>query len=134
MGVAPAASAALCGDKRLVRRHVRHQSARFVVKNERPLGHGDNQILARFSEAALRAARLSRRGGVFAFIAEIRQRVQPRVHLEHDVAAAPAVAAVGAARRDIFLAVKRHGAVAAVPRFHGDHCLVDKHTLHFLSF
>jgi hypothetical protein len=39
-----------------------------------------------------------------------------RLRYGDDVSAAPAVAAVGPARRDVFFAPERHGAVASVAR------------------
>src|SRR3546814_9373806 len=47
-------------------------------------------------------------------IAEVDEGVQAVCRLEYDVAAAPAVAAVGAAELDELLAAERHAAVAAV--------------------
>src|SRR3546814_17333103 len=47
-------------------------------------------------------------------VAKVDQRVESADRLEHQIAALAAVAAVGAAIFDIFLAPERHGAGAAV--------------------
>ena len=57
-------------------------------------------------------------------VAVVDQRVQPVDAFEHDVAAAPAVAARGPAELDEFFAAKRHAAIAAVAGADIDLCLV----------
>ena len=64
-------------------------------------------------------------GDEFAVVAIIKQGGGAGVYLKHDVTAVPAVPAVGAPFCHIFLAVKRHGAVAAVPRFDIDFCMIN---------
>ena len=66
-------------------------------------------------------------GGIFALIAEIGQGVHPVVGNEQHAAAFTAVAAVGTARRDKFLAMKCDRAVAAVTRFDFNDGFIDKH-------
>ena len=71
--------------------------------------------LAVLAGAALALAGLAVDGGELALVAEVHERGHVLVHGEDDVAAAAAVAAVGAARRDVFLAVEGDGAGPAVP-------------------
>src|SRR5690606_20241001 len=56
----------------------------------------------------------------------VEQRGEPAVGHQHDVAAAPAVAAVGAAARHELLAPEADAAVAAAARDDLDHGLVDE--------
>jgi hypothetical protein len=57
-------------------------------------------------------------------VAVVDQRVQPVHGLDHDVAAAPAIAAAGPAKLDEFFAPERHAAIAAVAGADIDLCLV----------
>ena len=66
-------------------------------------------------------------GGVFALIAEIGQGVHPVVGNEQYAAALAAVAAVGTARRDKFLAMERDRAVAAVACLDFNDGFIDNH-------
>src|SRR3546814_7961776 len=59
-------------------------------------------------------------------VAKVDQRVESADRLEHHIAALAAVAAVGAAIFDIFLAPERHGAGAAVAGPDEDLGLVEK--------
>jgi hypothetical protein len=59
-------------------------------------------------------------------IAVVDQRVQPVDGLDHDVAAAAAIAATGSAELDILLAAKRHAAVTAVAGADIDFCFIQE--------
>ena len=133
MPVAPAAFAAFCGDKRLVRGHIRHHNTAFTLADNRAARHTNHKVLPFFAVAARTAAVLPVFGFVFAFIAEIRKGRKIVVHLKHDVAAAPTVAAVRSAGRDIFFTVERNRAVAAVARFNLNFCNIYKHSLSLLN-
>ena len=108
MRVAPAAASAVRRHKRLVRRNIRHQPAFFA-------------------KAAFGAAILPVLGGKFALVAKIRQRGAAVVRDKHHIAAHAAVAAIRAAGCDIFFAVKRHRAVAAVAGAHLYFSYIYKH-------
>ncbi len=127
MGVAPAAVAALCRDKGLVVRQVLDDLAGFLVAQERAARHADDQVFAVLALHALAHAVFAVRGGIFFLISEIQQGGQVVVNAEHDRAAAPAVAAVGAARSDIFLAVEADLAVAALTGNNFDFGDINKH-------
>ena len=78
----------------------------------------------------------ARRAGLRAVLAAhalLEQRGEIAVRDQHDVAAAPAVAAVGAAARHELLAVQVDAAVAAVSGEDGDRHLVDEHLAGFQS-
>ena len=57
-------------------------------------------------------------GMKFAIVAIAQKRVVVRIRFDVDVAAVPAVAAGGAAARDILLPAKRDAAVAATARLY----------------
>src|ERR1700722_13296554 len=57
-------------------------------------------------------------------VAIVDQRVEAVDHFDHDIAAAAAIAAGGAAELDILLAAERHAAVTAVAGADIDLCLV----------
>jgi hypothetical protein len=62
-----------------------------------------------------------------ALAAEAREVAQILVGDKHDIAATTAVAAVGAAFRDVFLAPEAQRAVAPTPRLHLNAGAVAKH-------
>ena len=125
--VAPAAVAALCGDKRFAVGHIRHNRAALGLTDYSAPGHFDYQILAPSAVFAPAGAVFTVGGGVFSLVAEVGERREVVVHLKDYVAASAAVAAVGAARSDIFLSAEAHGAVAAVARLYLDFCNIYKH-------
>ena len=127
MRVAPAAASAVRRHKRLVRRNIRHQPAGFVIINQRAARHLDDTVGAFFAKAAFGAAILPVLGGKFALVAKIRQRGAAVVRDKHHIAAHAAVAAIRAAGCDIFFAVKRHRAVAAVAGAHLYFSYIYKH-------
>ena len=128
--VAPAAAPAAAGGEGLAGGHVVHDLPGVRVAQDRAARHLDAQRLAVAAAAALALTGLAVAGDVFALVAKVHQRGHVVVHLEDDVAAASAVAAVRAARGHVLLAVERHRAVAAVARAHGDGYLVNKCRCH----
>ena len=133
MLVAPAAAAAAAEDIVLAVRHVLDDLVRLRVAHDRPARNLDDQVGPALTLAAAALAVLAVRRGVFPLVAEVHQRGQIVVHAKDDAAAVPAVAAVGAAGRDVFLAVKRDRAVAAVPGLDVNFCFIDKHGVPLLS-
>ena len=65
---------------------------------------------------------------VFGIEAEMHQRVVAFAGLHDDVAALAAISTRRAAARDELLPAEGHAAIAAVPSFDPDFCLVDKHS------
>ena len=130
--VAPAALAALCHHHGLVGRDVGNDKAAFGLFHQRAARHADDKVLRVFSVAARAAAVFAARRRILALIAEIHQGGKVWVGHKHNVAAAPAVAAVRPAGRHIFFPVERNGAVAALARLQEYFCGVDKHS--FLLF
>ena len=67
-------------------------------------------------------------------VAEVDKRVEAVGALDDHVAAAPAVAAGGAAELDVLLAAEGNAAVAAVATFHEDPYFIEKfHGLIFMA-
>ena len=126
MDVAPAAAAAFCGDPILAGGHIVHDRAAFGVSDDRAARHLDDERIAVAAVAALALSRHAVGRDVFALVAKIHQRGHVVVHGKDHAAAAAAVAAVRAARRDVFLAVESHGAVAAVSRADRDPRFINK--------
>ena len=91
-------------------------------------GHAKIDILAIAAGAVAARAVLAASGLVVWLIAEIEQRCQERVHDQIDMAASPAVAAIGAAERYVFLVAEAHATVAAVARLEENFGMIHKHT------
>src|SRR5258708_28279049 len=66
-------------------------------------------------------------GLVLGIEAEVEQGVLMRSGYQIDIAAAAAIAAAGAAMRDIFLPPKGQAAITAIPCFYVDFDFVDEH-------
>src|SRR5581483_228560 len=64
---------------------------------------------------------------VLGIVAECQQRILMLRRDQYDVAAAAAVAAAGAAFRNVFFAAKGQTAVAAITGLHQNSCFVDEH-------
>src|SRR5690606_37544850 len=77
--------------------------------------------------AARAAPRLAGLGLELALAVEVLQGVEVRVDLQHHIAAAPAIAAIGPAARDVLLLTKVHGAVPALAGPHRDGGLIKVH-------
>ena len=114
MLIAPAASAALTEDERLLVGHILDDLAGFGVPDQGAPRHADGEALTVLAAFAAALPVYAASGHIFALIAEVHKGGHIVVHLHDDAAAVAAVAAVGAAGRDIFFSVKGHRAVAAV--------------------
>ena len=117
MLVSPASAAAAADDKVFSVRHVFYYLSVFRVSNYSSAGNGNYNVRAvlavHFSAHAV-AARLSCE---LSFVAEIQKGVCTLVDAKNDIAATPAVAAVGTALGDIFLAAEGNAAVSAAAGF-----------------
>ena len=130
MLVAPAAPATLAQHIGGVVGHILDDLAALGVTHQRTAGHADGQAFAVLAGLAAALPVHAVAGHIFALVAEVHQCGHIVVHLQDDGAAVAAVAAVRAARRDIFFPMERHRAVAAVAGPHGDPRLVDKSVRH----
>ena len=124
--VAPAAAAALCRDPVFPVGHVVHDGAGGRVAHEGAARHLDIQGVAVLAVAALAHAVCAVAGHIFALVAKVHERGHVVVHDKDHVAPASAVAAVGAARRDILLPVEGHRAVAALAGVDADARFIHK--------
>ena len=115
MGVAEAAIAAgqqhtfwpTCG-------HVGDQRLVVVLEHLRADGHAQHHVGRVGAVAVLAHAVGAGLGLEMLLVAVVDQRIEPVDALDHDVAAAPAIAAVRAAEFDEFFAQERHRAGAAI--------------------
>ena len=128
--VAPAAAPALAQHEGLVVGHVLDDLTALGVPHQCAPGHTDGQALAGLAGLAAALAVHTVGGHVFPLVAEVHQRGHVVVHHQDDGAAVAAVAAVGAACRDVLLTMERHRAVAAVAGPHGDPRLINKTSCH----
>ena len=120
VGVAPAALAAAAEDEGLVSGHVLDDLVCLRVPDQCAPGNPDGEGFAVLAAFALALAVHAGLGRIFALVAEVHEGGEVVVHLQDDVAAAAAVAAVGAPGGDVFLPVEGHHAVAPVPGADGD--------------
>ena len=133
MDVSPAAAAAFRRDPVLAGGHIVHDRAGLRVADDRAAGDLDDQ---RFAVAAVAAFALAGHAVLrdkFALIAEVHQRGHVIVHGKDDAPSAAAVSAVGPAGRNVFLAVKGHGAVAAAAGADRDPGFINKRSCHSFS-
>ena len=115
MGVAEAAVAALGDDDALARRlEVGEQRLVVLVEHLRAVRHFQHGVGAAAAGAVLAHAVHAGLGLEMLLVAEVDQRVEAVGAFDHDVAAAPAIAAVGAAELDELLAPERDAARPAV--------------------
>ena len=134
MDIPPTAAAALCDDLRLIAGEVRKNASGLGFLDQSAPRHADDEILAALAIAARTAAIFPTRGYIFALIAEIRQGGEVVVHLEDNIAALSAVAAVRPAGGHILFPMERNGSIAAFACFDGDFCMVDKHRVSLPSY
>ncbi len=127
MQIAEAALAAL-GDQRArsVRGEVGDELAAVGVGDHRADRHAQNHVGAAAPVLIRAAAVLAALGAMDARVAVIDQRIDVAVGQRIDAAAAPAVAAVGPAARNVLLAAERDRAVAAVAGDHLDQRFVEE--------
>ena len=114
MNIAPAAFAALCGNKALDFAHISHNRAGVCLLDYRSARNFDFKVGALFTVASAAFAALAVLSGVFPFVSEVGKRCKIVIDNKNNVAAFAAVAAVGSARGNIFFSVKRNGTCAAV--------------------
>ena len=130
VGVAPAALAAAAENERLRVGHILDDLVALRVAHDGAAGHTDREILALLAVFARALTVHAGLGDVFALIAEVHQCRHVVVDDEYNVAAVAAVTAVGAACGDIFFAVERHRAVAALACAAEDARLINKRCCH----
>ena len=126
VGVAPAALAAAAEDEGLVSGHVLDDLVCLRVPDQGAPGNPDGEGFAVLAAFALALAVHAGLGRIFALVAEVHEGGEVVVHLQDDVAAAAAVAAVGSPGGDVFLPVEGDAPVPAVPGPHRDPCFVDE--------
>src|SRR3984957_15616519 len=127
MEVAEAAVAALGHHDALARLgHVGEHRAALLIEDLRPDRHFQNRVGAAAASAIATHAVHAGLGLEMLLVAKVDERVEAVGAFDHDVAAAPAVAAIGAAELDEFLAPERDRARAAVARANVDARLIKK--------
>ena len=100
--------------------HVQKQPARGLFPHHRSRRHLDDHVFSGLAGAPVGRAVRAVAGFKMPLEAEIHQRMHPFRGQKHHVAAPSAVAAVRAARGNVFFPVKGHAAVAAVAGLHPD--------------
>jgi hypothetical protein len=105
-----------------------HLLSGFVVVQDRAHRHFQQDIHTLAAGAVGAFSVASALGFVFWIEAEVHQGVMALARLHDDVAALAAIAARGAAARDVLLPAESHAAVAAVAGLDPDFCLVDEHS------
>ena len=128
----PEAAAPAAGDHRALtaRDEVRHQLPGRVVVDGGAGRHGQDEVVTGLAVAPRALAATAGRRLEVALDLEVAQRGLPGVHLEVDRAAATAVAAVGAAARDVRLAPERRGSVTTIAGTDPDRHTVEEHRTH----
>ena len=106
---------------------VREELARGVVEHAGPGRNGQDQVVAGLAVALGAQAPSPGLGPEVVLEPEVAERRQAGVHLQHDAAAAAAVAPVGPAAGDVRLAAERGGPVAAVAGADPDLDAVEEH-------
>ncbi len=125
--VAEPAVAAGQQDDALVRLgHVGEDGFLVVVEDFGADGHAQDDVLAVGAGALAAGAAAAVLGAEMLLVAVVDQRVEVFLRLKDDVAAPAAVAAVGTAELDEFLAAKAHRAAPAVAALQVDLALVEK--------
>ena len=124
--IAPAAAPAFCGDPVFTGGHIVHDRAGLGIAHYRAAGDFDIQRLPVLAVAALALTVHAVAGRVLALISEVHQCGHIIVNNKNNVAAAPAVATVGAAGGDVLLAVERDRAVSALAGVDTDARLINK--------
>ena len=127
-GITPTAAAAFGHNNRGIAGKIRHDQAGLGFFQHGAAGHADDQVVSVLAFLAGTAAIFAIGGGILALITEIHQGGQVWVRLEHDVAAAAAIAAVRAASRDELFAVEADRAIAALAGVQPDGCDINKIT------
>ena len=116
------------------RRNIRHYLAAFRLTDYRTDRHLNDDILAVLAEAVALAAGFAGRCHKFSLIAEIHQCAHAAFADKNHIAALAAVAAIGAAVRNVFCSVKGNLTVAAVAALYMNLDSIYKHFPILLSF
>ena len=128
MLIAKSASAALQDHlPKVVPGHVRNDLTAFRFPHYRAVGHFYHKAFSVLAVAALFAALFPVLCDVLPLMAEIGKGIESLVHLEDQVAALAAVAAVGAAVGHIEFSPEGDMAVAALAASDIDFCSICKH-------
>ena len=127
MLVAPAAASALAENKIRIVGHILDDLIGRRIAHDRAARDLNDQIFPALAAAPCALSVLSVWCGVLALIAEVHQRGQIVVDTQDDVATLAAVAAVRAARRDVFFPVEGHRAVAAAAGLDENFNFIYKH-------
>ena len=127
MLVAPATAAALAEDKVRIVGHILDDLVRCGIAHDRTARDLNDEVLAALAGAARALPVLTGCRSIFALVAEVHQRGEVVVHAQDDIAALAAVAAIRAARGDIFFAVEGNGTIAAVTGLHRNLDFINKH-------
>ena len=123
MLVAPATASALAENKIRIVGHILDDLIGRRIAHDRAARDLNDQIFPALAAAPRALSVLSVWCGVLALIAEVHQRGQIVVDTQDDVA----VAAVRAARRDVFFPVEGHRAVAAAAGLDDNFNFIYKH-------
>ncbi len=127
MQVAKSAVAALGDHHALARlRHIGEHRAAFLVEHLRPDRNLQHRVGAAPAGAIATHSVHAGLGLEMLLVAKVDERVEAVRAFDHDVAAAPAVPAVGAAELDEFLAPERDRARPAIAGAHIDARLIEK--------
>ena len=115
MQVAETPIAAL-GDQHLFAwiQQLRQNFAGVGIRDDRPHGHAQDDVISRGTELIGTPAGLTVAGLETAGVAVVDQRVQVQITHGMDAAATPAIATVGPAERNEFLAPEAHAACSAM--------------------
>ena len=134
MPVAPAASTALAAYKirAVILGHIVNYLAACGVLYKRSGGNGYHKVLGGLAEEFVALAVLTVARDKFVLITESKQGIGALVNAENYASALAAVAAVGAAVRNVFLTVKGYRAVSAVARLNVNFNVIYKHKNAFL--
>ena len=130
--VAPAAPAAARDGIVFAVGHIVHDAAGLGIAYQCAAGHADIKAVPVPAGAALALTVGAVSGNVLALVPEVHQGGHIVVNDKNDVAALAAVASVGAAGRDVFLAVEGDCAVAAVAGSDAYSCFIHKRGCHSL--
>ena len=107
-----------------------HYAAGLGVAHEGAARNADIQTVAVLTRTALALTVRAVSGDVLALVSEVHQCGHVIVNNENDIAAATAVAAVGAACRNVLFAMECDRTVAAVAGLYRDPCFINKRGSH----
>src|SRR5215472_10574516 len=125
----PAPAPAAVGHKDALSRRgqISDRLAGLLLKYQRADRYLQNQVFAGMPRAIRAFAVTPALGPEFAIVAVAQQRVVVGIRFQIHAASIAAIAARRPAARNVFLAAKRHAAVAAVPGLHINSGFINKH-------